>query len=281
MRRLDRGFQTLQAEGHIDHGAVEEKSRSGPDPGLFRRAAVLLHALGVDAVRHLTIEAKHVQAQGLGITGQSSQFQVVWLSEQQVVHRPELALRSSRFRSLSRQLRVRVNLDQRIVAEHETQALTERLHEMPGQRFGLNAGGTFVVAVFQQGQRCVLVTLSVVCATQGEHLRFRLRWGVGCVGRHGCSLADEKGLQARTPARAKASANVTPRSRAGLSDGAQWAEKKSQIELPRCVGSRVIYLSFRRNCSRACQPRASDSRSSMAGTPARLTRTSANGTVER
>ncbi len=111
---------------------------------------VLAHALQVDVVAHLVLEARHVQADVVGELGQRFRRQVLPVAKQHAVHFPELALRGGRLGRFGRQLRMRVRGRVGEMAVDETQARAVGIDQVTRQRFGLCAVRAFEVAVFDQ-----------------------------------------------------------------------------------------------------------------------------------
>ena len=83
------------------------------------RAAVL-------AAAQVLAEAVEVEPELLGVAAQVARPQLVLVREQQVVHRPELALRGGRLGRLGGHLRVRVHVVERQVAPDVAQVVAER-----------------------------------------------------------------------------------------------------------------------------------------------------------
>jgi hypothetical protein len=75
-------------------------------------------------------EPLQVQVQGGGVLHQVGGRQCVLVLEEQVVHLPEPALGPRRFRGLGRELRVRVHVDQRELAEHDGQRVRQVLLQL-------------------------------------------------------------------------------------------------------------------------------------------------------
>ena len=70
---------------------------------------VLPHSLQIDLVVHLRREARHVEAQLLGVGVQMLELEVILMRKHSVVHLPELALGCRALRRLGCSERVRMN----------------------------------------------------------------------------------------------------------------------------------------------------------------------------
>src|SRR5713226_2428958 len=94
----ERGFhrlvQAFQPEGHVLHGAVDEKSGRGPHAALRAAVDVLVHPLQVNVLLHLVVVPVQVQLRLQRVLPQAVGLQVLLMLEEQVVHRPELVLRA-------------------------------------------------------------------------------------------------------------------------------------------------------------------------------------------
>ncbi len=81
--------------------SVDEKCRRAAHAAVETALQLLTHALPIDLVVHLGRETCHVEAQPRGVSVQILRSQMCLILEQQVVHRPELALPARAFRRLA------------------------------------------------------------------------------------------------------------------------------------------------------------------------------------
>jgi hypothetical protein len=83
------------------------------------------------------------------------EFQRALVLEQNVVHRPELALSAGAFGRFRRRKCVRMNLLEREVAIHDAKAPDEVRQQQLHHRCGLFAVGALEIAVLNQSHRCI------------------------------------------------------------------------------------------------------------------------------
>lgn len=119
-------------------------------------------------IGHLGVEAVHVQSAGLRILHQGRRREVMDLDKQQVVHRPEPALCSRRFGRLCCKFRVRMDLHQGKVPEHETQTARVGGDEVLHQRLGVDASRALVVSVLEQRELRLRVAQNMIGCRQSR-----------------------------------------------------------------------------------------------------------------
>jgi hypothetical protein len=93
--------------------------------------------------------------------------------KQQVVHFPLPALRTSRFGSFSRVLRMGMRIGQREVAKSETETITQLLLDLLDHRIKCTAVGAFIIPIFHERDGCVNRTLDVIAPADRQR-EFRL-----------------------------------------------------------------------------------------------------------
>src|SRR5207344_1287140 len=102
-----------------------------------------------------------------GVVTQVLGLEVRRVLRQQVVHRPELVLGTGCFRRLSRQLGVRMNLQQREVAEDEADTMLESPQQHLYRRVRLCAIRTLEVSVLDQDDAGAFRTEDVIGLVDG------------------------------------------------------------------------------------------------------------------
>jgi hypothetical protein len=140
---------------------VYEQCRRPGDAGLEPGGEVGLH-LVAERLGHLADDAVGVEAEHLGVATQGGVVEPVLLDEEQLVHRPERALRTGGLRGQRRGQRVAMAVGQREVAEHQADAAVGLLHEPAQHRRRGRAVRALVVAVLEHGHRRARVPEHVV-----------------------------------------------------------------------------------------------------------------------
>src|SRR5262245_35768527 len=139
---------------------------------------VFAQAMQIDVIVELRGEPRHVEAEPHRVALEMLELQVRLVLEQQVVHLPELALLTGTFGRLGRELRVRVHLLEREVAECEAHAVLEAPEQQPYRRRGLLAVRAFEIAVLDDRDGCMIGPEHVVGRTDRD------RQVEGCVPVH-------------------------------------------------------------------------------------------------
>src|SRR5688572_27735297 len=174
----------MHAEGDVLDDTVDEESRRAAHVTLRAALHVLAHALQVDLVVHLRGEARHVEIQTFRVRAQVGHREMTLVLEQQVMHLPELALSTRRFRCLCGMHCMRMRRLDREMPENEADASAESLeHELDGGR-GLFAGGALEVAVLDDSDGRVLGTYGMIdggnweCEVDAAHASTLLAWQI-------------------------------------------------------------------------------------------------------
>src|SRR5918992_1332683 len=107
-RPLHRLEERLQAERDVLDPAVDEEAGRAADPAPLAAIYVLADALQVSLAGHFSIEARHVELEALGVAAQVLRLEMALILEEQIVHRPELALPAGGLRGERRLQRVRM-----------------------------------------------------------------------------------------------------------------------------------------------------------------------------
>ncbi len=150
-RGFDRFVQAFQSEGHVLHGAVDEKRGRGPHAALRAAVDVLVHPLQVNVLLHLVVVAIQVQLGLQRVLPQARGLQVQLVLEEEIVHLPELALRARRLGGLGRELGVRMHFHERELPEHEAHPVPEVLEQHFHGGISLAARRALEIPVFDDG----------------------------------------------------------------------------------------------------------------------------------
>src|SRR5437762_575879 len=128
-RRVDRVEQRTQTERDVLNSAVDEECGRMPNTALSPILHMFSNSLQIPMIVHFGSEPRDVELQLFRVALQLRKLQVRLVVEQQVVHRPKLALSARAFPRLRRLQRQRMNLLQRKMAIDEAYAT----REMPKQ----------------------------------------------------------------------------------------------------------------------------------------------------
>src|SRR5882762_9799592 len=137
--RFDCVKQSPQAERDVLDPVVDEERRGAANATVCTALQVFADALQVDVIVHLRREARHVEAELLGVTVKVLRFQVRLMGEQQVMHRPELPLAACALRGLGRGQRVRMYVLEGKIAKGDLDATVKTLEQDFDRRLRLLA----------------------------------------------------------------------------------------------------------------------------------------------
>ncbi len=118
---------------------------------------LLANPLKVDLIFELEVEPLHVELESLRVGSQLVQLQVILIFEQQVVHRPKLALCARRLGRLRRNQGMRMDPFKWKVSKYDAQPVPKMGQLNFHCRRRLLAVGTLKVAIFNQ---CDMASLS-------------------------------------------------------------------------------------------------------------------------
>src|SRR5439155_20044887 len=104
---------------------IDEECRCMPNTALSPTLHVFSNTLQIQMIVHLGGVPGDVDLQLFGVAKELTEFQVRLVIEQQVVHRPKLALSACAFRGLRRLQRLRMDFLQRKMAIDEAYAARE------------------------------------------------------------------------------------------------------------------------------------------------------------
>src|SRR3954471_8012336 len=123
---------------------------------------IFANASDVMAARYFTAEPLRVQPERRSIASEILVFERFLILKKHIVHFPKLPLAAGRFRSFCRMFGVRMSIDQRKIAESKTQLLTQFFLKRFHDRMSLAAIRTFVIAIFNERDRCIHWPLDVI-----------------------------------------------------------------------------------------------------------------------
>ena len=132
------------------HAAFEPSREVGAH---LRPETMLLQRLG---------EVRRGQIQRLRQREIERRSKLVLILVKTVMHLPELCVRAGKLGHLRRALRLRVKLGQRKIAKDEFQFLAEMLLHRLDDGVGRAAGGTFIIAILNESDRCAGLALRMV-----------------------------------------------------------------------------------------------------------------------
>src|SRR6516162_8199621 len=168
-------LQMLEAERYVADNAIHKERRSRSDTAPGSAFDVLQDTLQIDVITHLVVVSLEVEPRLFGILSEALCLQMQLILEQQIMHRPELSLRTSGFGRLRGKFRVRVHLSKRKMPEYEAHTLAEMLAQDLHRGVSLTAVGTFEVSILDERYPGCLRTMDVieVCHGDRKHRRFR------------------------------------------------------------------------------------------------------------
>jgi len=150
---------------HTD--ALDVELRRRIDPVTNALGHVAFDAGDVDVASDLVDEPAGVQVQFLGVADKRIKVQAGGGAQQQFVHVPELALGASRLRSLGRLLRVRVQLRDGEVPEHEPDGVRIAAEQLMDVACRSSAVRALIVAVLKDRDRRVRQTAQMIISGDG------------------------------------------------------------------------------------------------------------------
>ncbi len=146
----DGGPQALRGDAPAVADAVDEERRGALHADRERVGVVALHRRGV-LLGRVPDDRRAVEPELLGPLGEPGLAELVLVREQRGLHLPEPALRGGRLDGERGRQRVRVDLEQREVAEHETHPAAGGLDDLPQHRGGGGAVRALEVAELDDG----------------------------------------------------------------------------------------------------------------------------------
>jgi len=147
--------QRTHAERDILDAAIDEKGRGRANTAAAPRLLVFPNPLQVNPLLHFRSVAPKIELEPLRIPVQVVQFQMALIIEQQIVHRPEPALRARAFRRFGCMQRVRMHLLERKMTVDDAYPAFEMLQQQFDGRRRLLAVRAFEITVLGDGDRRV------------------------------------------------------------------------------------------------------------------------------
>src|SRR5437867_2459661 len=154
--------QRLDVPRLIVPHVVDEKRRRPVHAAAHAAHEVVAHLRLVGVRRQLALEARGVEPELPGVLDQVIVLERELALEQPIVHLPELPLRAGRFGRFGGVLRVQMQLGERKVVEHKSQARAHPLLHFLHDRVGATAMRTLEVAVLDERDGGVRRALHVI-----------------------------------------------------------------------------------------------------------------------